>query len=100
MRTEFTVKSQKPVPICGSQFVLAYKVQCRKRPKTKQTITFVRLLKARAAVVDRRYSGQHVKGGESASVLSVRVLPERRLGASGGRRGLRCALRPVPVVLA
>lgn len=54
-RTSSNVK--KTGPIFSSQFALLYKVRCRKKiinkTKTKRTITFVGLLKARAAVVDR-----------------------------------------------
>lgn len=82
------------------KFALSYKVQCRKRPNQRQN---GQLLLSGCLKRELPWqTGRHVKGGESASVLSVWVLPVRRLGTSGGGRGLpySSSLGPVPVILA
>lgn len=100
---EFAVKSQKPVPIFSSQFALLYKVRRRKRPNQRQNrqLLLSGFLKRELPWQTGACQGD-TKGGESASVLSIWVLPVSRLAASRGGRGLpwSCPLGAVPVILA
>lgn len=99
----FVVKPQKKTrsdfqfPICSHKKSSVEKNE----PKTKRTITFVGLLKASCHGRQELDGGDPFKGGTSASVLLVRMLSVRRLGTSGGQRGLSwsCPLVTVPVTL-
>lgn len=77
------------------------RVEKKNEPKTKRTITFVGLLKASCHGRQELVGGDPFKGGASASVLLVRMLSVRRLGTSGGGKGLPWSrpLGTVPVAL-